>query len=89
MKTSKEACLNKIAKLRLLYIYKDRNKTIKQVYTVDLSKIEKIGGLGSEGYGLIFYPENKKSNTVITYTDLLYLLRGEEIKNESFTVLAL
>jgi hypothetical protein len=78
-----------IADMVIMYIHKDKKQTIKQAYKVDTSEKIKIGGENKDGFKLLVYPENTISNTVIKYTDCLYLLRGDQVKVDNTTILNL
>ena len=78
-----------ISDMVIMYIHKDKKQTIKQTYTVDTSVKIKIGGENKDGFNLLVFPEGTKSNTVIKYTDCLYLLRGEQVKIDNTNILNL
>ena len=85
MKNS-QICMQKITQCKILFAYKTKKNVLKQIYTVDTQKEILINGNNQKGYMLNIWPENIPSNTCITYTDLLYLLRGDTIKQHVFNV---
>jgi len=87
MKTDNKKVLGMIAEMKILFCYKTSKKTVKQIYTVNINKPVIIGGMSEQGYELSFYPENSKSNSVITHLDCLRLLHGDVIKNGDNTTM--
>jgi len=78
-------CIEKAKNAKLLFTYKGK-KPVKQVYTIDTTKEVKIGGNNMNGYMLVFYPENKPSNSCITYLDLLRLLHSGHLITDSHDI---
>jgi len=81
----KSICIEKAKKVKLLFTYKGK-KPMKQVYTIDITKEVKIGGNSENGYMLVFYPENKPSNSCITYLDILRLLHSGSLITDSHDI---
>lgn len=83
---NQQICAEKMQSAKILFMYNNKNKVTKQIYTIITDKEILIGGTNEIGYMLRLFPENKPSNTCITYIDILRLLRGEIIKQHVFQV---
>ena len=71
----------------LLYHYKDKKaKALIQLYSVNLARTIKIGGLNEVGYNLNFYINGTRSNVCITQLDILRLLHGDKLENSQFNI---
>lgn len=66
--------------MKVLIIYAQGTRKIKQVYTVDEANVEPIGGAGENGYPLIFYPEGRKSSIFISQSQLDSVKLGRPIE---------
>lgn len=78
--TNEQLTLKAIENSLFLYTYKQKNKKIKQLYKVDLSKEFKLNGLSEKGFGLTFWPELTDSCSCITYVNIMQCIRLGQIK---------
>lgn len=84
--TNKEICFAKMQDCKILFTYRQKNRKIKQIYTVITDKEVLIGGMGEKGYMLRIYPENTDSNMCMTYNDILRVLSGKIISQQDYSV---
>lgn len=87
--TNEQICLEKIKKCKILFVYNDKNRYTKQIYTVNIDREILIGGTNEKGYMLRLYPEGNICNTCMTYTDILKVLSGKVISQHVFEVRAI